>query len=80
MKLRCANWHGPFPSAGEYIASPGRGARKAYLLTKVTLTVGLGSGTLEVEALPLERVPPGAIIHDWNWAKRSATRRGRARF
>lgn len=80
MKLRCSGWHGTFPNVGEYVASPGRHARKAYLLTKVTLTLGEGRGTLEVEALPLERVPPGAIIHDWNWAKRTATRRGRARF
>jgi len=78
MILR-ARWNGPLPVASEYLMSSTR-PRFAYRIIGVEVlrdlphhVPGFTRLKLEVERIPSQDVPAGAVIHAWKWDARKKT-------
>ena len=83
MKLR-ARWHGPPPRVGDYLASPTR-PRFAYRVREVSRVDPLVRWdpaqkkelrrlAIEVDRMPITKLPTAARVHDWRWDKRASKR------
>lgn len=83
MKLR-ARWCGPAPRVGDYLASPTR-LCFAYHIRDVrnvdscvrwdpVKKAELRSLAIEVDRLPITKLPTTARVHEWRWDKRSSSR------
>ncbi len=81
MKLR-ARWCGPPPRVGDYLASSMR-PRFAYHIRDVrnvdscvrwdaTQKAELRRLAIEVDRVPIAKLPTAARVHEWRWAKRAA--------
>lgn len=84
MKLR-ARWLGPPPRVGDYLASPAR-PRFAYLVCVIEPRDALVHWdpdkkaevrrlTIEVDRIPITKLPATARVHDWHWDKRCSKTR-----
>lgn len=80
MKLR-AHWNGPVPRVGDYLASPTR-PRFAYRVREVRSVDSLvrwdpaqkAEGrrlVIDVDRVPIAKLPQSARVHDWRWDTRS---------
>ena len=81
MKLR-ARWSGPPPRVGDYLASPTR-PRFAYHVRGVSNVDSLVRWdpaqkaelrrlAIEVDRVPIARLPTAARVHPWLWDKRAS--------
>lgn len=83
MKLR-ARWCGPPPRVGDYLASSTR-PRFAYRVCEVrnvdslvrwdpAQKAELRRLAIEVDRVPIAKLPTAARVHDWRWDKRQSNR------
>ena len=81
MTLR-ARWNGPVPRVGDYLASPTR-PRFAYCVREVRCAdsiVRWDAGrkaelrrlAIEVDRIPIDKLPTTARLHPWRWDSRAA--------
>lgn len=66
--LTVTGWDGDPPVPGRYLKSE-RG-RTAYLIVRVKSTARKPVAALVCERERPDRLPPGAIIHQWYWSRR----------
>jgi hypothetical protein len=80
VKLR-ARWHGLSPRVGDYLASPTR-PRFAYCVRGVRCVDSLVRWdpaqkkelrrlAIEVDRIPIAKLPTAARVHDWRWDTRA---------